>query len=154
MNKTLNTFAQKCVPFEMKVYTVFSGTHLAVIQKFTEVKTIKMVISPTYSTFQKESISAKRVAKGQISANARLSNKKKSAKRYICSLCGFTLYLKIIDYSFRITSCAPPSTILVEETSVIFAFSCRSLISKEPQLLIVAFILPTVIAKLSFILPA
>ena len=40
-------------------------------------------------------------------------------------------------FSFRMTSCAPPSTILVEETSVRTAFSCSSSIESAPQLHIV-----------------
>lgn len=56
--------------------------------------------------------------------------------------------------SFKTTSCAPPSTILVEETSVIFAFSCNSGIVKAPQLHIVDLILLKVKPTLSFKLPA
>ena len=57
-------------------------------------------------------------------------------------------------FSFRITSCAPPSVMLVDETMVILAFCCNSGILTAPQLHMVALILPRVTARLSFILPA
>ena len=55
---------------------------------------------------------------------------------------------------FRITSCEPPSTMLVEETSVSFAFLRRSARFSTPQLHIVERTLPRVTARLSLRLPA
>ena len=56
--------------------------------------------------------------------------------------------------SFKMTSWAPPSMMLVEDTNVIFAFFCRSSIESVPQLHIVERTLLSVPNKLLFILPA
>ncbi len=63
---------------------------------------------------------------------------------YFISICLFLV----------MTSCAPPSTILVAETNVITAFFCNSGIVSAPQLHIVDFILATVVFTLSLSLPA
>ena len=56
--------------------------------------------------------------------------------------------------SLSMTSCAPPSTMLVEDTSVILAFCCNSGILIAPQLHIVDLTLLSVRFTLSFRLPA
>ena len=63
-------------------------------------------------------------------------------------------YLKEGVVSFWMTSWAPPSTMLVEETSVRTAFSCSSGIVRAPQLHMVWRTLLRVSATLSFRLPA
>ena len=64
------------------------------------------------------------------------------------------IYFTVWLLSFWMTSCAPPSTMLVAETSVIFAFSCSSLIVSAPQLHIVDLTLLSDRATLSLRLPA
>lgn len=56
--------------------------------------------------------------------------------------------------SFKITSCASPSTILTDETNVNLAFSYSSGIDNAPQLHMVERILLSVILKLSCKAPA
>ena len=56
--------------------------------------------------------------------------------------------------SFRSTSCAPPSTMLVAETSVSFAFACNSGMESAPQLHIVERTLESVSPTLSLSEPA
>ena len=64
-------------------------------------------------------------------------------------------YLIFVTFlSFKITSWAPPSTMLVAETRVIFAFFCSSGMVRAPQLHMVDFTLLRVRLTLSFKLPA
>ncbi len=65
-----------------------------------------------------------------------------------------SFYLKDGVVSFWMTSWAPPSTMLVDETRVRTAFSCSSGIVSAPQLHIVCFTLLSVRATLSFRDPA
>lgn len=67
----------------------------------------------------------------------------------------FRQYYFIIPLlSFWITSCAPPSTMLVAETNVRTAFFCSSGIVSAPQLHMVDLTLANDIATLSFSVPA
>lgn len=63
-------------------------------------------------------------------------------------------YSMFVLVSFRITSWAPPSIMLVEDTIVILAFCLSSGKVRAPQLHMVALILPRVTVRLSFSLPA
>jgi|WetSurMetagenome_2_1015567.scaffolds.fasta_scaffold56778_3 hypothetical protein len=56
--------------------------------------------------------------------------------------------------SLTITSCAPPSMMLVDDTRVILASFFRSAIDVTPQLHMVDLILPRLISRLSLNLPA
>ena len=67
----------------------------------------------------------------------------------------FISYLMFVTFwSLSTTSCAPPSTMLTEDTSVSFAFFCSSGIVSAPQLHIVERTLLSVRFTLSFRLPA
>ena len=57
-------------------------------------------------------------------------------------------------FSLRMTSCAPPSMILVEDTSVSLAFCCNSLMLSAPQLHMVERILLSVRSTFSLSGPA
>ena len=63
-------------------------------------------------------------------------------------------FLGISLESLSKTSCAPPSMIEVDETSVSLAFCCSSLMLKAPQLHMVEVILPSDSCTLSFSGPA
>ena len=62
--------------------------------------------------------------------------------------------LRAPRFSLRITSCEPPSTILVEETRVSFAFFWKSGMLRQPQLHIVERTFDSERVTLSFKLPA
>lgn len=85
----------------------------------------------------------------------RLAETKKGVEPYSTPFLN-VLYscLRCYLVSFRITSCAPPSMMLVDDTSVILAFSLSSGIVIAPQLHIVDFTFPRVISRLSLSLPA
>lgn len=63
-------------------------------------------------------------------------------------------YYRIGLLSLSTTSCAPPSTMLVEEISVIFAFFWSSGMVRQPQLHMVERTLERESSTLSFKLPA
>ena len=66
----------------------------------------------------------------------------------------YEIYLTELPFSFWMTSCAPPSTMEVADTSVSTAFSCSSGMVSAPQLHMVDLTLARDIATLSFRLPA
>lgn len=124
-----------------KKATAGTSTFSLMMLDIDDFKRIKTCI--TASTTAKTALYAKR--------NKRIHKKQADIspilKRYIRF---FSFYFTgVIFWSFSTTSCAPPSMILTEETSVSFAFSCNSGMLSAPQLHIVCFIFARVTARLS-----